>query len=301
LEHAALNPICGLLPKNIEIWTPLSDKHMTADKAFISTTDLTERIKEKTRGMETGKTSLAALDDLLDDIRELEERIIVIRYKGMERLRMEDFPAVVQEHIVTVPEPIKRIEPNEPIMEEEKELPEIPQVKEPEVVISAASTNQISLIDSIEEISKVMVEDNVNDNSKEKGKSNEDVGVTELIAAVKSEEDKVVVEPKKVKAKEPALVNERNAEKANMSYAEKMEQRPVLNIKKELNLNQRLGLGRVLAPGDDKGLDRILAQVDEAENMDQALSLIKSAASNRWDNSPELMDQLINIVERKFQ
>jgi hypothetical protein len=301
LEHAALNPICGLLPKNIEIWTPLSDKHMTADKAFISTTDLTERIKEKTRGMETGKTSLAALDDLLDDIRELEERIIVIRYKGMERLRMEDFPAVVQEPIVTVPEPIKRIEPNEPIMEEEKELPEIPQVKEPEVVISAASTNQISLIDSIEEISKVMVEDNVNDNSKEKGKSNEDVGVTELIAAVKSEEDKVVVEPKKVKAKEPALVNERNAEKANMSYAEKMEQRPVLNIKKELNLNQRLGLGRVLAPGDDKGLDRILAQVDEAENMDQALSLIKSAASNRWDNSPELMDQLINIVERKFQ
>ncbi len=274
---------------------------MTADKAFISTTDLTERIKEKTRGIETGKTSLAALDDLLDDIRELEERIIVIRYKGMERLRMEDFPAVVQEHIVTVPEPIKRIEPNEPIMEEEKELPEIPQVKEPEVVISAASTNQISLIDSIEEISKVMVEDNVNDNSKEKGKSNEDVGVTELIAAVKSEEDKVVVEPKKVKAKEPALVNERNAEKANMSYAEKMEQRPVLNIKKELNLNQRLGLGRVLAPGDDKGLDRILAQVDEAENMDQALSLIKSAASNRWDNSPELMDQLINIVERKFQ
>ena len=274
---------------------------MTADKAFISTTDLTERIKEKTRGMETGKTSLAALDDLLDDIRELEERIIVIRYKGMERLRMEDFPAVVQEPIVTVPEPIKRIEPNEPIMEEEKELPEIPQVKEPEVVISAASTNQISLIDSIEEISKVMVEDNVNDNSKEKGKSNEDVGVTELIAAVKSEEDKVVVEPKKVKAKEPALVNERNAEKANMSYAEKMEQRPVLNIKKELNLNQRLGLGRVLAPGDDKGLDRILAQVDEAENMDQALSLIKSAASNRWDNSPELMDQLINIVERKFQ
>ena len=296
-----MNPICGLLPKNIEIWTPLSDKHMTADKAFISTTDLTERIKEKTRGIETGKTSLAALDDLLDDIRELEERIIVIRYKGMERLRMEDFPAVVQEHIVTVPEPIKRIEPNEPIMEEEKELPEIPQVKEPEVVISAASTNQISLIDSIEEISKVMVEDNVNDNSKEKGKSNEDVGVTELIAAVKSEEDKVVVEPKKVKAKEPALVNERNAEKANMSYAEKMEQRPVLNIKKELNLNQRLGLGRVLAPGDDKGLDRILAQVDEAENMDQALSLIKSAASNRWDNSPELMDQLINIVERKFQ
>ena len=274
---------------------------MTADKAFISTTDLTERIKEKTRGIETGKTSLAALDDLLDDIRELEERIIVIRYKGMERLRMEDFPAVVQEPIVTVPEPIKRIEPNEPIMEEEKELPEIPQVKEPEVVISAASTNQISLIDSIEEISKVMVEDNVNDNSKEKGKSNEDVGVTELIAAVKSEEDKVVVEPKKVKAKEPALVNERNAEKANMSYAEKMEQRPVLNIKKELNLNQRLGLGRVLAPGDDKGLDRILAQVDEAENMDQALSLIKSAASNRWDNSPELMDQLINIVERKFQ
>ena len=274
---------------------------MTADKAFISTAELTKRIKEQTLGLESGKTSLAALDALLDDIRELEERIIVIRYKGMERLRMEDVPVIMSAPIVTVPSPQTPAPdapppPSQPVMQAaikaetaKEEVPVQPHVEEPIVQMEEPSSNQISLIDSIEELSKDIVKDKENKSEKriEKQESASDVKV----------EKKAGVNPKEKKKDEHTV----NDKKTGLSYAEKMEMRPVGNIKKELNLNQRLGLGRVLAPGDDKGLDRILAEVDEAKDLEHAMGVLKNAAGSRWDSSPELMDELINLVERKFQ
>jgi len=254
---------------------------MTSDKGFISNKDLTERIKERTQGLETGSTSLSALDELLDDLRELEERIIVIRYKGLERLRMKDIPLFIPAAGPSTPyvpetpapsplNPVMDAKPN--AYEHKVEEPIVP-LLDRETPSDTIPTNQISLIDSIEELSNGVVEEKVRNEQ--------------------------TIETPKPPA--PKLNVRKDDHQTSLSYAEKMEQRPVGNIKKELNLNQRLGLAKVLAPDDDKGLDRILSSVDLANGLDQALGLIKEAAGQRWDNSPELMDQLVNILERKFQ
>jgi hypothetical protein len=234
------------------------------DKSYVSTEQLMERIRERTLSLSSGRMGLSALDELIRDIRELEERVIIIRYKGMERLQ-NDIPVIVP----TVEAPKESPAPEVPPTPIFTEIPEVvPVVKEPEAPkVSPPSpeeppvSKQISLIDSIEELNS---------------------------AEAQKEES-----PKKSKPK--------NSEQASLTYAEKMEKRPVESLKKELNLNQRLGLGKVIAPGDDAGFADILHKVDESSNMTEAVEILKTAGGNRWENAPELMEQLTGILERKFQ
>lgn len=234
------------------------------DKSYITTEQLMERIRERTLSISSGRMGLSALDELIRDIRELEERVIIIRYKGMERLQ-HDIPVIVPTAQVPTETSIPLVPPppmfeadgsvNQEVME-----PEIPNIA-PKAPEAPPVGKQISLIDSIEELKKV-------EGSKE--------DLAEKLNAMKTEQ-------------------------SVLTYAEKMEKRPVGSIKKELNLNERLGLGRVIAPGDEERFTGILQKVDASSSMDEALEILKTAGGQRWDNAPELMEQLTGILERKFQ
>ncbi len=234
------------------------------DKSYITTEQLMERIRERTLSLSSGRMGLSALDELIRDIRELEERVIIIRYKGMERLQ-HDIPVIVPTAQVPT-ETSTPLVPPPPMFEADVSVnqevmePEIPNIA-PKAPEEPPVGKQISLIDSIEELNKV---------------------------EAKEEES-----PKKAKLQK--------GEQGTLTYAEKMEKRPVDSLKKELNLNQRLGLGKVIAPGDEAGFADILHKVDESSNMTEAVEILKTAGGNRWENAPELMEQLTGILERKFQ
>jgi hypothetical protein len=120
---------------------------MNKDRAFKSIETLKDQIDSMLDLVSNGNCSLDEMDLLLSDIRELEERIIVIRYKAMERISAteeahEELPPVVRE-------PELPLDMETLVVEEEDTEPK-----------------QISLIDSIEEISReVSVNENHIDNS----------------------------------------------------------------------------------------------------------------------------------------
>ncbi len=115
---------------------------MTKDKGYRSIAELTASISARMSEVNHGHCTLAELDELLSDIRELEERIVIIRYKGMERIKYSK---------VKKPKGLKAHAPELPLDEvtEMEEKAEAVETSDEEV-----NPNQISLIDSIEEISK---------------------------------------------------------------------------------------------------------------------------------------------------
>lgn len=115
---------------------------MGKEKAYRSISELTSLISERMKEVDHGHCTLAELEELLADIRELEERVIVIRYKGMERLKYLTIRKVKE------PSPHAPELPLDEVTELEEKAESV------ETLDLEADPNQISLIDSIEEISK---------------------------------------------------------------------------------------------------------------------------------------------------
>ncbi|NND95329.1 MAG: hypothetical protein HKN45_10720 [Flavobacteriales bacterium] len=114
---------------------------MNKDHGFKSLENLKEEIDSRLKLIFDGGCSLSDMDSLLADIRELEERVIVIRYKAMERLSSYEQPRESDEQ--TEAEAIV-LEPELPLNIEEVEMD----------FNEESESNQISLIDSIEELSR---------------------------------------------------------------------------------------------------------------------------------------------------
>lgn len=137
---------------------------MPKKKAYSTLSDLAARIAKDTLELELGKMAPDKMHKLVARIRELEERILIIRYQTL--MQMEESAAPKPEpKVETAPElPLEA--PAEPELQEEiKEPEEKPQEESQEEVTDEAlledpDPNQISLIDSIEEIKK---EESVND------------------------------------------------------------------------------------------------------------------------------------------
>ena len=113
---------------------------MSKEQAFESIEILQKRVNEHLSMIIQGTCSMEEMDRLLTDLRELEERLIIIRYRAMEAIsgKGDREEEKVNESEATVREP--EIDFSE-ALEEEVPLPD-------------SDTNQISLIDSIEEISR---------------------------------------------------------------------------------------------------------------------------------------------------
>lgn len=126
--------------------------------------------------LESGKISEEDLVNMTDASRDLYERLIVLRHKAFEQMVHEEETIEEQTEEITPPKEEEVREMPEPVMVEKPD-DEVNELKEPEpeeevrpiIPIGGAevSPNQISLIDSIEEIKQM--EQSINDRFKESG------------------------------------------------------------------------------------------------------------------------------------
>jgi len=117
---------------------------MPSTSPYQNITELSHQIARRIVAVEQGECDLDDLEAILADIRALEERIIVIRYKGIERLRYAEQKRRQLKEKPHAPELPLELDPSE----------EASQAVEQEEMVDIIDSNQISLIDSIEEISR---------------------------------------------------------------------------------------------------------------------------------------------------
>lgn len=130
---------------------------MDENDRFRPMSRIVEELKERIAALEQGTLDMHGVERALADLRELEERVIVIRFKGMERVKE------AQEESVNPPK--EEEEPQKVKTEGQDDVPEIvSEAPSPKRNSPSIPDNQISLIDSIEEIS---LESSINERMKE--------------------------------------------------------------------------------------------------------------------------------------
>lgn len=132
---------------------------MDENDRFRPMSRIVEELKERIADLENGALDMQGMEQALADLRELEERVIVIRFKGLERVKE------AQEESSPAPEePVKQeipLPPEDEVVDAPDMLSEAPT---PRRNSPSIPDNQISLIDSIEEISR---ESSINERMKE--------------------------------------------------------------------------------------------------------------------------------------
>ena len=155
---------------------------MNKKKRFMTIQDIIEQLEEFGTKLEGGRLGDEEVIEMADLSRDLYERLVVIRHKSYENLIREEKEAetVEEPEASPVPEEVHEPEPS-PVASEKEIISEAISDKEPEsesdldeevsgpvIPMGSAeiSPNQISLIDSIEEIKRM--EQSLNDKFQEK-------------------------------------------------------------------------------------------------------------------------------------
>lgn len=242
---------------------------MTRKKAYRSIAELSAEVAARMEQVEAGNCSLSEMDEILAEIRELEERIIVIRYKAMERLRYPT-PRASRSRVAEAyqaPElPLETI-PDEPKMvqttivpeEELKEItlpePPAPKVEEPMVAEEEEEVydpNQVSLIDSIAEI------------------------------------------------KQEGSINDKLQEGKKKSVAQALRSKPIKSIRKALNLNQKMGLINQVFGGDEVRFKEVVEGLDQAADLDSAVALWAGTVSEEQREELAIVRKMDSLIQRRF-
>jgi hypothetical protein len=232
--------------------------------------ELAAEIEFNVQLLTVGKLSTTELETLTEQTRELFERLVVLRYMAYDESvnGSSKTAAVVQEHVVTE----ATITPSaEAVREEAKWEP----------------TNQVSLIDAIEEVTK-----------------------SEPVAPLFSFQPELRDEPVISNtlfdlAALPATesVNEMLAKAmgSRETLAEKLEHKPIADLKEAISLNQRFQFSRELFKGNNQDYEIAIDHLNRTTREDALLHVEVLRAKYSWNIESAVAHDFMLLIERRHQ
>jgi hypothetical protein len=270
---------------------------MAKEKDYKSLKSLGKSIAKACADLEKGTLGLDGIKAMLLDIREIEERAIILNYKAIEKIAKGE----VGEPKVKTKSP----ETNsgsltfrfDPIDEESTEETE---PSEPD--------NQISLIDSIQEIKgadQVKKEpepiEPKKEPKKEPAKEPTQKPVNE--PAQESKPKKPIESPEKPKKKKDkkTSINDEVKAKSKPSLAQKLSKKPIDNINKALNVNARIGIVKELFKGDADLFKAYIEKIENCGSLQEAQDMLdQGVKAGNWKEDGNSVTMLKGLIERRF-
>jgi len=242
--------------------------------AYPTMKDLIHAIGAKLEKLEKGELQASGLPELVDESRELYERLVVLRYKAMERSLIGESvakPAVKEEERPVTPFKINVAKP-------------------------AEQTQQISILDLENEIKK--------EEPKPETPVVPKVEVKEEIKTpVQVEVPKVVETPQVQQNITPSSLNEKlqQSQQQKTSLAEKLQKKPISDLKTAIGLNQKFLFMNDLFEGENAAYNDALNQLNNFSSMDDAKNyLLTLGTKYNWDLESDSVVQFTDLVERRY-
>jgi len=253
------------------------------DKKYMTIQVITNELQQLATRLESGALNAEEIMSMTELSRQLHERLIILQYKAFEvQVHVMENPAA-EEHseqdppaIEVMPDPKPFLDPvsdlpkvEEPPLEilemEEVEIP-LQKEEEPEEEIpeerpvfrfsdTEVSPNQISLIDSIEEIKRM-----------------------------------------------EQSINQKYTAGDGPSLAERLNQKPVSNLKSAIGLNQKFQFLSVLFKSDKEAYDMSIDRLNKASSYLEADEYIQNTLKNRydWEMKSPVVKEFMYLIERRF-
>jgi hypothetical protein len=236
--------------------------------AYPTMKDLIHAIGAKLEKLEKGELQASGLPELVEESRELYERLVVLRYKAMERSLIGESqakPVVKEEERPVTPFKINVAKPTE-------------------------NTQQISILDMENEVKKEEPQPEISIAPK--------VEVKEEIKAPVSVEVPLVQQNAM-----PSSLNEKlqQSQQQKTSLAEKLQKKPISDLKTAIGLNQKFLFMNDLFEGENAAYNEALNLLNNFSSMDDAKNyLLTLGTKYNWDLESDSVVQFTDLVERRY-
>lgn len=224
---------------------------------FKTMPELLQFLTNQINDLEHGKLSISELDNMANSSRELYERLIVIRHKAFEKEAKKYQPKEIVPNVVE--EKLVEVNTVDELLLKEGQSFKLDFAPRPTEV----TKNQISLIDSIEEINTLQL----------KGKT------------------------------KTKTLHEKLASEVDVStLGERLERLPIADLKRAIGLNQKFLFINELFNKDQGVFEMSLNTLNSFSSALEADNFINNNLKTRfnWDTSNEHVKEFFELVERRY-
>ncbi len=238
---------------------------------FIPLQSLAQQLADQLNGLYSGKNKKESLEQMVNNSRELYERLIVLRHKAYEQevqptptesieVEMPVFTLDLEESVNDVP----AMEPEtsiafEPEVEAQEEISSIEITPEIEV-----DTRQVNLMDMIEEVIQEKTTPPAEDNTPI-------ISLNEILAQQQTQH----------------------------TILKALEKAPIEDLKKSITMNQRFQFARELFKGDSEQYELSISELNNASS-EKAMEIFENMKRKwGWDTTSIAFIELEELVQRR--
>ena len=123
-----------------------------------------------------------------------------------------------------------------------------------------------------------------------------------LIDVIVEEEAKAEITEKK-EIKTSKSINDIHSSSPQISLADQFGQQPIIDLKKEIGINERYLMTENLFSGDSEAFTNAIIQLNQLNNHNDALDYLKKELSKKynWNLKSNHVKRLFKLVERRYQ
>lgn len=123
-----------------------------------------------------------------------------------------------------------------------------------------------------------------------------------LIDVIVEEEAKAEITEKK-EIKTSKSINDIHSSSPQISLADQFGQQPIIDLKKEIGINERYLMTENLFSGDSEAFINAITQLNQLNNHNDALDYLKKELSKKynWNLKSNHVKRLFKLVERRYQ
>ena len=123
-----------------------------------------------------------------------------------------------------------------------------------------------------------------------------------LFDVIVEEESKAEITEKK-EIKTSKSINDIHSSSPQISLADQFGQQPIIDLKKEIGINERYLMTENLFSGDSEAFTNAITQLNQLNNHNDALDYLKKELSKKynWNLKSNHVKRLFKLVERRYQ
>jgi hypothetical protein len=147
---------------------------------------------------------------------------------------------------------------------------------------------------------KESTKDNIDHSSKETDKIEENqIDLIDVIVEEEAKNENPELNP----SSDSRSINEIHSNSPQTSLADQFGQQTILDLNKEIGINERYLMTENLFGGDSSECSNAIKNLNEFENLSQAQDFLKTELFQRysWNSKSNHVKRLINLVERRYQ
>ncbi len=244
---------------------------------FIPLQSLAQQLADQLNGLYSGKNKKDSLEQMVNNSRELYERLIVLRHKAYEQevqpveqttpeIEMPVFTLELDDSVESPVEEVPTMEPETTFVFEMEEATQpaedtiqVDDVNEPEI-----DTRQVNLMDMIEEVIQEKTTPPAEENTPI-------ISLNEILAQQQTQH----------------------------TILKSLEKAPIEDLKKSITMNQRFQFARELFKGDSEQYELCISELNNASS-DKAFDVLENMKRKwNWDTTSIAYIELEELVQRR--